>query len=303
MSTAYIGNYKSFINGLLLIPLKEKKGKTDMKIEMAPSVALENLEDLYFELVPKTVDLRKKRPTYLSKEEKRITKLMGIEAVKEAISDIDITKLKNIYLIGSEPLFNPDFNRILRFCLHFAPTTVVTGGQTINEKKARFLEKVQNEREDNFPLKFNIILYHFDERVNDTFCIRGDFRKIMHGIDSLQKYNFTPEIVVKNVTNAPEKELLDGFEKIFRQYGLIQPKITIHSKIEFEPDLSKLNFMTLSKKLHCAKSRVFSSSGVFSCPNLVGDNRARVGASLKDYSKKNYLETENCKHCISREIG
>ena len=274
-----------------------------MKIEMAPSVVLENLEDLYFELVPKNVDLRKKRPSYLSKEKKRTTKLMGIEAVKEAISDIDLNKLKNIYLIGSEPLFNPDFNRILRFCLHFAPTTVVTGGQNINEKKARFLEKVQNERENNYPLNFNIIMYHFDERENDTYCTRGDFRKIMHAIDSLQKYNFEPDILIKNVTNTPEEDLVKGFEKVFKQYGISLPKLIIHSKPEEEPDISKLNFMTLAKKLHCAKSRVFSSSGVFSCPSLVGDNRARMGTTLKDYSKTNYLETESCKTCIYREIN
>ena len=76
----------------------------------------------------------------------------------------------------------------------------------------------------------------------------------------------------------------------------------IETKKESDLDISKLNFVTLSKKLHCAKSRVFSSNGVFSCPSLVGDNRARVGANLKAYSKTNYLETELCKNCICKEI-
>ena len=273
-----------------------------MKIEMAPSVLLENLEDLYFELVPQNINLRNKRPTYLSKEKKRKSKLLGIDAIKEAISDIDLSKLKNIYLIGSEPIFNPDFNRILRFCLKFAPTTVITGAQNINEKKARFLEKVQNESENNFDLKFKIILYHFDERVNDTYCSRGDFRKVMHAISSLQKYNFEPEIVVKNVTNSNETELIEGFKAVLKQYGLVVENITINSKTDSEPDISKLNFLSLSKKLNCAKSRVFSSYGVFSCPSLVGDNRARVGSTLRAYSKKNYLETEKCKNCICKEL-
>ena len=269
---------------------------------MAPSVMLENLEDLYFELVPKHIDLRKKRPTYLSKEKKRNSQLLGIDAIKEAFCDIDISKLKNIYLIGSEPIFNPDFNKILRFCLKIAPTTVVTGAQNINEKKARFLDKVQNESEKNYPLIFNIILYHFDERVNDTYCTRGDFRKVMHAIASLQKYNFYPKIVIKNITNAPEDELLKGFENIFRHYGVILPQMTVDTKKERDLDMSKLNFMSLSKNLHCAKSRVFSSNGVFSCPSLVGDNRARVGANLKAYSKTNYFETEICKNCICKEM-
>ena len=274
-----------------------------MKIEMAPSVVLEDLEDLYFELVPKNINLRNKRPTYLSKEKKRNSKLLGIDAIKEALNDIDKNKLKNIYLIGSEPIFNPDFNRILRLCLRFAPTTVITGAQNINEKKARFLEKVQNERENNYDLNFCIILYHYDERINDTYCTRGDFRKVMHAIASLQKYNFYPEVVVKNITNADETELIDGFKNTFKQFGLYIEKISVNTKTSNEPDISKMNFLSLSKKLNCAKSRVFSSYGVFSCPSLVGDNRARVGSTLKDYSKKNYLETENCKTCICKELS
>lgn len=273
-----------------------------MKIEMAPSVVLGNLEDLYFELVPKNIDLRKKRPTYLSKEKKRVTKLLGFEAVKDAINDIDVKKLKNIYLIGSEPLFNPDFNRILRHCLKFAPTTVVTGAQNINEKKARFLEKVQNENDRNFVLNFDINLFHYDERVNDTFCVRGDFRKVMHAISSLQKYNFNPNIIVNNITNLSESELFFGFENVFKQYQIKIPFISIVSTSPHDIDVSKANFLNLANRLNCSKSRVFSSTGVFSCPILVGDNRARVGASLKAFSKTNYLETESCKNCIYREI-
>ena len=277
-----------------------------MKIEMAPSVTLENLEDLYFELVPKNVDLRKKRPTYLSKEKKRTSKLLGIETIKEAICDIDRSKLKNIFLIGSEPIFNPDFNRILRLCLKIAPTTVITGAQNINEKKARFLEKVQNEDERNHPLNFQITLYHFDERINDTYCTRGDFRKVLHAIASLQKYDFMPKITVQNVTNASEEDLIEGFGKVFRQYNLVIPQISIQTKIdaaqEINNDMSEINFITLSKNLNCAKSRVFSSTGVFSCPNLVGDNRARLGANFKDYAKRNYLETESCTNCLYKQL-
>lgn len=277
-----------------------------MKIEMAPSVVLENLEDLYFELVPKHIDLRKKRPTYLSKEKKRTSQLLGIESIKEAILDIDKSKLKNIYLIGSEPIFNPDFNRILRLCLKFAPTTVVTGAQNINEKKARFLEKVQNESEKNHTLHFNIILYHFDERINDTYCTRGDFRKVMHAIASLEKYDFLPKIIIKNITNTTEQELLNGFEKVFKQFNIKTKDFAIdgtpETPKEIENNLSKMNFMTLSKKLNCSKARVFSSAGVYSCPNLVGDNRGRLGTNLKAYSKKNYLETEICTNCLYNEI-
>ena len=75
---------------------KNKRRDVIMKIEMAPSVMMENLENLYFELVPQNVDLRKKRPTYISKEKKKNSKLLDIDSVKNAIREIDKAKLKYI---------------------------------------------------------------------------------------------------------------------------------------------------------------------------------------------------------------
>jgi hypothetical protein len=49
--------------------------------------------------------------------------------------------------------------------------------------------------------------------------------------------------------------------------------------------------------LDCATSRVISKNGIYACPMLTNDYRARLGSSLGDYSKVNYLDCEKCSVC------
>ena len=52
------------------------------------------------------------------------------------------------------------------------------------------------------------------------------------------------------------------------------------------------------KTLDCFNSRIVSSKGVFCCPVLCNDFRARTGATLESFSKKAYLDTEKCFTCV-----
>ena len=55
------------------------------------------------------------------------------------------------------------------------------------------------------------------------------------------------------------------------------------------------------KKLDCYSSRVVSKTGVYCCPMLTDDYRARLGSSLANCSKINYLDCEKCTICIQTE--
>ena len=51
------------------------------------------------------------------------------------------------------------------------------------------------------------------------------------------------------------------------------------------------------EKLDCHNSRVVSQNGIYSCPMLVNDYRARLGSTLNNCSKINYLDCEKCSIC------
>jgi len=60
---------------------------------------------------------------------------------------------------------HPDFNAILRLCLTRTNVCICTNSTFINEKKARFLKKVEEESPNEIIFKLSID--HYDEMKND----------------------------------------------------------------------------------------------------------------------------------------
>ena len=53
------------------------------------------------------------------------------------------------------------------------------------------------------------------------------------------------------------------------------------------------------EKLDCYNSRIVSQNGVYACPMLSDDYRARLGSNIWDCSKINYLDCERCLICVN----
>lgn len=56
---------------------------------------------------------------------------------------------------------HPDFNAILRACLKRSNVCIFTNGTFINEKKVRFLKRV--EEESSYEIIFKLSIDHYDE--------------------------------------------------------------------------------------------------------------------------------------------
>ena len=154
----------------------------------APMVELNSFDNLYIELTNQNCNLKCKHCYMNFDVYKKIKDFIPIEQIKQAIKDLEKYDIKMIYLTGGEPLLHPDFNAILRFCLKYKPVTIFSNGININDKKARFLKKVEDEGEQE--LFFNISIDSFDERKNDDLRGRGSFRKSIGAVQSLVKYAF-----------------------------------------------------------------------------------------------------------------
>ena len=148
---------------------------------------------------------------------KKTEDFIKIETVSEALNDLWNQNIECIYLTGAEPMTHPDFNAILRLCLKKANTCICTNGSFINEKKARFLKKV--EEESDHELFFEISLDHYDEVKNDDVRYRGAYRQAVFAVKQLWKYDFSPIIHVANYYNEPQETLIDNFQKIFADFN------------------------------------------------------------------------------------
>lgn len=272
-----------------------------MALLTPPKVQLKELNNLFFQLCTKTCNLKCKH-CYIEKSTLSSAKnkedFIQLDKIKQSLSCVDASKLRSIYLTGGEPLMHPDFNQILRLCLKTTNTTVMSNGVMINDKKARFLRKIDDESQ--FETIYRISLDSTDELKNDSYRGRGSFRKALCAIMSLVKYEFNPIISVVNYENRSREEIFDEFSSFFFEKGFDLDEINLKVIPFFDKNAegileesSKIDF----NKLDCSNSRVVAQSGVFSCAMLVDDYRARLGASLDDCSKDNYLDCDMCSIC------
>lgn len=221
-------------------------------------------------------------------------KHLQLDEIKDALGQIDKSTLKFIYLVGKNSMSHPEFNHILRYCLAFTSVTIFSDGLSINDKKARFLKRV--EEEGNNEIVFKIFINHYDEKINDSFSYRGAFRNAVHAVTSLNKYGFNPIFVVK--TNEKDiEQLKDGFVELGRKFKFETENINfsfVPSGISVDYNQESFNNNIF---YDCMSCRILSKSGVYNCPRLLNDYRGHSGATLKNFSTKSFLETEKCQMC------
>ena len=266
----------------------------------APKVEMSELKNLFLQLSTKTCNLKCKN-CYIEKNSfKNEEDFIELDKVKTSLMMVKNSKLNSIYLTGGEPLMHPDFNQILRLCLKISNTTILTNGVMINDKKARFLRKLDDESQ--FETIYRISLDSTNELENNSIRCHGSYRKALSAIWSLLKYDFNPIISVVNYKNKSREEIFDEFSKFFKKRGFefedINLKIIPYFSKQDETAQVELAQNIDFQKLDCYSSRIVSKTGVYSCPILVNDYRARLGSTIEDCSKINYLDCEKCSICV-----
>ena len=135
----------------------------------APSVTLERLDNLFFELTRQNCNLKCKNCYIQRSNYKEVKDYLKTDKIKNSLYLAKQLGVKAIYLTGGEPMMHPEFNKILRMCLKVTDTTIMTNGTFLNEKKARFFRKIEDEAD--FEIVFVISMGDWREKENDE--IRG----------------------------------------------------------------------------------------------------------------------------------
>lgn len=274
-----------------------------MNILTSPKSELVTFDSLFIEMSVKACNLKCKHCYIDFTNEKNTKNFIHIDKIKESVFDLKNENIKFIHLTGAEPMLHPDFNTILRFCLKNASTVIHTNGYSINDKKARFLKKVEEENKKGHEIIMKLSLEHYDERTNDEIRGRGSYRKCLHSIQSLLKYGFNPLITVVNHFNEEESSLKKNISAVFDTIGFATDEMNINiipliKKNEY-CDV-KINTSRPYRNLDCSHSRILTQTGVYNCPLTTDDYRGRSGANFKDYSKTAMLETQSCSYCMQK---
>lgn len=270
----------------------------------APVSVIKDFDSLFIELSVKSCNLKCKHCYIDFTNAKNVKNFIHIDKIKEALSDLKDKKLRYIHLTGAEPMLHPDFNTILRLCLKYSCTVIHTNAYSINDKKARFLKRVQEENSKNNEIVIKMSFEHYDEKTNDEIRGRGSYRKGLHAIQSLMKYDFNPLITVVNHFNEDENTLKKKFAEVFSSIGFetedinlnIIPLIDKNRYADITPDLDKQY-----TSLDCSFGRTLTINGVYNCPVTTADYRGHSGSNFRDFRNFANIDTPFCSYCISAD--
>lgn len=268
----------------------------------APVVELTELNNLFIELTAKNCNQRCKHCYIDFPISKNVKDFISADKIKCALNDTKNDNIRLIYLTGAEPMTHPEFNTILRLCLKRASVCICTNATFINEKKARFLKKV--EEESNNEIIFKLSIDHYNEIKNDDIRGRGAYRQTLNAIKSLIKYNFNPILNIVNYYGEDKQVLIAEFNKICSKIGFETNDFNFQINEyynKYKPDSDSEDFELQSGDFDCKAGRVLTDKGIYVCPFLANDHRGRMGSDFKDFSKKMYLETSFCLACAKNK--
>lgn len=266
----------------------------------SPVVHLTELNNLFIELTAKNCNQKCKHCYIDFPINKNIKDFISIDKIKTALNDTTQENLQWIYLTGAEPMMHPEFNTILRTCLKRCNVCICTNASFINEKKARFLKKVEDESEHEIIFKLSID--HYNEVKNDNVRSRGAYRQTLNAAKNLLKYGFNPVFNITNYYNEDKKILIAEFQQICQKIGL-EPSDFNFQINEYYNKYQQPTEIAESKTCNfdCQNSRILTDKGTYACPFLANDHRGWVGNDLKKFSKKIHLESDFCQTCIKNE--
>ena len=260
---------------------------------------MKELNNLFIEMTAKSCNQHCKHCYIEFPQYKKVQDFISIDVIKQALNDTTQEKVECIYLTGAEPMTHPDFNTILRLCLKRSNVCICTNGSYINEKKARFLKKVEDE--SNNEIIFKISMNHFEEVKNDDVRYRGAYRQAVFAIKHLLKYNFNPIISIANYYSISNDDLWNGFALLFSKNNFDMDKSNLQIVPWYDDQVScggEGNLWVNSDNLDCENGRILTATGVYTCPFLANDYRGRCGSSFNDYTKRSSLETSFCDTCV-----
>lgn len=263
-------------------------------IVKAPVCQLKELNHLFIEMTAKNCNMRCKNCYIDFPLSKNVKDFISVDLVKKALIDTKSENLECIYLAGAEPMTHPDFNTILRLCLKQTNVCIFTNGSFINEKKARFLKRVQDE--SNHEIIFKLSLEHYDEVKNDEVKARGSYRMTLNAIKNLVKYDFNPIICVTNSLNEPPEKIKTELKLIFSKTGF-QAQDNNFVINDCYNKTKSYDFSDNVTKIDCASGRTLTAKGVWTCLFLTNDFRGRCGSDFSNYAHRNSLETNFCAYC------
>ena len=237
---------------------------------------------------------------------------MTLEQIEEALRYAAERGTKEYYFTGGEPFMHPQIKPIIERTLELGPLTILTNGLLITEGLAAWLGEQFERSEYSFDLRVSLDGTTPEE--NDAIRGRHTFERIIAAIVRLHAHGLNPVVTVTTC----HAELADEagrrrFQELLGSRGVTRPRLKFLAPfkigreerrrgsegayrpserlyLEDVPDPS-------TDHLQCDSSRMVTANGVWPCPILIEDKRARMGDTLRDGERSIALDRSACYTC------
>ena len=235
--------------------------------------------------------------------------MMTLSQVKERLKESKDLGVKDYYITGGEVFINPEIFEILIAILSYGPLDVLTNGTQITAEKALRLRAIQDAYD--YPLRFRVSMENFEEVANDAIRGKNAYRKAVAGIRNLAKAGFSPILTIMRaweVEKDGEMEL--KFIRFLKANHVTQPIIKIlpgfmlgklaenERPYNIKERVTQACFENFDiTRLQCATSRMATGEGVYVCPILVDNPKARMGNTIEETLRPFPLAHSACYTC------
>ena len=235
--------------------------------------------------------------------------MLTLEDVRARLAEAAALGVREYYFTGGEPFLNPEMMEILEETLRHGPATVLTNGLFLTPERCRRLRELFAASEYSLDVRVSVDGYTAEQ--NDPIRGAGTFEKILRGIENLAAAGVNPVVTVTEACDGlGTAEGRARFLDWMRSIGLNRPRLKVLSLFRIGAEERRLrayeSWESLrgreltgdeAGQLQCSSCRMVTSRGVYVCPILIDEPRARMGASIAETLRPFELRYAACFTC------
>jgi molybdenum cofactor biosynthesis enzyme MoaA len=235
--------------------------------------------------------------------------MLTLAEVCERLREAADLGVREYYFTGGEPFMNVGMLTMIEETLRQGPVSVLTNGLLLTPDRCRNLKRLSDRSE--YSLDIRISIDGYTPEVNDPIRGEGTFEKILAGIRNLATAGLNPCVTVTEACGeAASAEGRAKFLEWMRGIGLARPRLKILSLFRIGAEEQRLrayeSWESLrgrhlqeeeAEKLQCSSCRMVTSRGVYVCPILIDEPRAKMGETLGETLRPFELAYSSCFTC------
>lgn len=235
--------------------------------------------------------------------------MMSRDDVHRALDEGVAFGMKQVYFTGGEPFLHPDLRELVELTIELAPLTIVTNGLLLDEPTVAWLSKTFREARYSFDLR--VSLDGMTPAQNDAVRGRGTFERVVSSLRALGKAGLSPVVtIVEHEEDLEGAQARERFLSFVRELGIRQPRVKFLPLLRIGREPRRTHGYTegpldegplpsgVESALLCSSGRCVTAQGVFTCPILVEDPRARLGPTIASAARPIRLAFDACRTCV-----